>query len=123
MKLLDHPGITEITSKTQKKNGTRVFALETNKGPAHFGIYDSGYVRVLPSKGNRVYTCYQMNKTRKVSRKCYYIVEDDHGNEISRYLRSDFESTVRILIPTEEERMQFLMDYIEKNYKLAYTKK
>ena len=123
MKLLDHPGITEITSKTQTKNGTRCFALETNKGAIHYAVYASGAVRALSSPGHRLTSCYKINKRTPSNHKSFIITFDENGKEIHRWHRNTYKVFNHIHIDLEEDRMQFLADFIERNYKLSYTRK
>ena len=64
LRTFKHLGIVEVTSKTQKKNGTRRFRMPwklDGRENVEFAVYKSGYVR--KTKGF-VFTCYQINQTR-----------------------------------------------------------
>ena len=104
LQLLD---IQDITTKRQKANGTREFKLPIRDqygNAIHVASYSSGYVR-----RNRVggyCDCWQLNKTRKVP---------------SGY--RDFMSTERILIPNEQDRLEYLITFCLKNYYIGYANK
>ena len=94
-------GIQEITTSRQKKNGTREFKLPINDphGYAiHVASYSSGYVR-----RTRVRSCWQLNKTKKNYEKTF-----PNGSE--------WWSIERILIPNEQDRLEYLISYCLKNY-------
>ena len=98
-------GIKDITTKRQRRNGTTVYELPIqrmwqtlNPKPLRFATYSTGYVRNV-SEDN--FTCYQINKTKQVS---YY----------KTYRREIY--TERILIPTQQDRLIYLANFIIKNY-------
>ena len=89
-------GLVETTSETQKKNGTRRFH-DPVMGCDYLS-YESGYVRrAFPRRknwfGGWSETIYQLNKTRKA---------------VQVYNGRSYEATVRIMIPTEEARLERL---------------
>lgn len=98
-------GIKEVTTNRQRGNGTNVYQLPLKKiqsnlqeGSIKFATYKSGYVRNV-SEG--VATAYQINKTKK------------------RPAGADgyhFETKERILIPSWEDRLIYLANFILKNY-------
>ena len=91
--------IKDVTSKTQKKNGTHVFEIpfETYGGKKiRLATYKSGSVRNV----NGCYSCYQLNPTKIVPYNGKYI----------------FNQTVRIPITSHEERLEFLFKFIIRNY-------
>ena len=91
----------ETTSKRQKSKGTREFKLPINDpyGDAiHVASYSSGYVR-----RTRVRSCWQLNKTKKNYEKTF-----PNGSE--------WWSIERILIPNEQDRLEYLISYCLKNY-------
>ena len=96
-------GIQEVTTKRQKKNGTREFELpikaEWSKRKIRVASFASGYVRNQNSASSN----YQLNKTKKNFEK-----EFPSGY---RYY-----STERILIPNEQDRLEYLISYCLKNY-------
>ena len=96
-------GIQEVTTKRQKKNGTREFELPIKDSLSGKKIrvasFASGYVRNQNSASSN----YQLNKTKKNFEK-----EFPSGY---RYY-----STERILIPNEQDRLKYLISYCLKNY-------
>jgi len=104
LQLLD---IQEVTTKQQKKNGTREFKLPVKDqygGEIHVASFASGYVR--RTKAGGYCPSWQLNKTRKVP---------------SGY--KDFMSTERILIPNEQYRLAYLISFCLKNYYIGYANK
>ena len=98
-------GIKDITTERQRKNGTTVYELPIqqmwatlNPKPLRFATYSTGYVRNV-SESN--FSCYQINKTKQVS---YY----------KSYRREVY--TERILIPTQQDRLIYLANFVIKNY-------
>lgn len=98
-------GIKDITTKRQRHNGTTVYELPIqqmwatlNPKPLRFATYSTGYVRNI-SESN--FSCYQINKTKQVS---YY----------KGYRREVY--TERILIPTQQDRLIYLANFVIKNY-------
>ena len=88
-------GLVETTSKTQKKNGTRCF--HDSIAGCDYLSYSSGYVRraFKPRKSwmGTTRTIYQLNKTRK---------------GIYEYKGKTYDTTVRIMIPNEDSRLERL---------------
>jgi len=110
MKLL---GIKEVTSRRQARNGTREFELPIknnwpgNQKNATFirvASFKTGYVR----NQNSGYSNYQLNKTKKNFEK-----EFSNGY--------DYYSTERILIPNEQDRLEYLLHYCIKNYYIGHA--
>ena len=92
-------GIKNVTSNRQRKNGTHVFEIpfETRSGEnIRLATYKSGAVRNL----NSCYSCYQLNPTK---------LEDWEG-------KYRFKHKVRIPITSHEERLEFLLKFIVRNY-------
>ena len=92
-------GIKNVTSNRQRKNGTHVFEIpfETRSGEnIRLATYKSGAVRNL----NSCYSCYQLNPTK---------LEDWEG-------KYRFKHKVRIPITSHEERLEFLLKFIIRNY-------
>ena len=91
-------GIKNVTSKTQKKNGTHCFELpfETYGGERiKLATYKSGAVRNV----NSCFSCYQLNPTKLEKSEEY-----------------NFDHKVRIPITSHEGRLEFLLKFIIKNY-------
>ena len=92
-------GIKNVTSNRQKKNGTYVFEIpfETYGGKRiKLATYKSGAVRNL----NSCYSCYQLNPTK---------LKDGEG-------KYRFKHKIRIPITSHEERLEFLLKFIIRNY-------
>ena len=105
MKLL---GIKEVTSNRQALNGTREFELPikdawTNK-KIRVASFKTGYVRNQNSASSN----YQLNKTKKNFEK-----EWPSGYK--------YYSTKRILIPSERDRLEYLLHYCIKNYYIGHA--
>ena len=100
LQLLD---IQEVTTKRQKKNGTREFELPIKdsytKKKIRVASFASGYIRNQNSASSN----YQLNKTKKN-------FEKEWPNGYKYY------STERILIPNEQDRLEYLISYCLKNY-------
>ena len=100
LQLLD---IQEVTTKRQKNNGTREFELPIKdfytKKKIRVASFASGYVRNQNSASSN----YQLNKTKKN-------FEQEFPSGYKYY------STERILIPNEQDRLEYLISYCLKNY-------
>ena len=97
-------GIQEVTTKRQKKNGTREFKLPVKDqygGEIHVATFASGYVR--RTKAGGYCPSWQLNKTKKN-------FEKEWPNGYKYY------STERILIPNEQDRLSYLISFCLKNY-------
>ena len=99
-------GIQDITTPRQKKNGTIVWRLPIKNDyyrskPSFIEVasFSTGYVR----NQNSAYSNYQLNKTKKSFVR-------EYGNGYKYY------STERILIPNEQDRLEYLISYCLKNY-------
>ena len=107
MKLL---GIKEVTSNRQALNGTREFELPikypwgTNIRVASF---KTGYVR----NQNGARSNYQLNKCKMGKR--YYKYPNGKVYE--------FDTKERILIPNEQDRLEYLLHYCIKNYYIRHA--
>ena len=91
-------GIKNVTSKTQKKNGTHVFEIpfETYSGEKiRLATYKSGAVRNV----NSCFSCYQLNPTK-----------------LERWEKYNFDHKVRIPITSHEGRLEFLLKFVIRNY-------
>tara|TARA_R100000655_G_scaffold9372_4_gene23448 strand:+ start:1511 stop:1996 length:486 start_codon:yes stop_codon:yes gene_type:complete len=107
MKLL---GIKEVTSNRQALNGTREFELPI-KYPWGINIrvasFKTGYVR----NQNGASSNYQLNKCKMSKR--YYKYSDGKTHE--------FDHKLRILIPSEKDRLKYLLYYCIKNYYIGHA--
>ena len=105
----------EITTKRQEKNGTRIFELPIKKHGQYIkvGSFESGYVRRM----NGGYTPYQLNK-------CEPHVEFHkewrwNSQATEQYFTGKYNKFVgkrRVLIPSEVDRIEYLISYCLKNY-------
>ena len=116
-KLLDL-GMRDVTTNAQEKHGTRAFAIDTNEGTLVYAIYASGYVRSI----NRGYTCYQLNPIRRVD-TIHQVVDAETGEVLYTLPWRRWRRNVRVLIKTERERIDFLYNYIKKNFVQTYVSK
>jgi len=86
-------GIIDVSSKRQLNNGTKIFAIHNtiSDRTEYFGSYSSGYVRRTTN------AMYPINK--------------------KRFERTRFGfSSKSVLIQNEVNRLQFLLNYLVKNY-------
>ena len=100
--IFDMLGIKNVSTRRQKKNGTQVYELPIqqvwqtlNPKPLRFACYRTGYVRNISESNS---SCYQINKTKSITYK------------------SGMTGVERILIPTYDERLVYLANFILKNY-------
>ena len=96
--------IEDVTTARQKKNGTVTLKLPIKKYGKFIEVasFASGYVR----NNNCGHSNYQLNKC-KPNCEYYKLPNGDYR----KYIGKD-----RILIPNEQDRLQYLIDYCLKNY-------
>ena len=112
LRTFKHLGVIEVTSKTQEKNGTRRFRMPfklDGRENVEYAIYKSGYVR--KTKGF-VFTCYQINATRKSTQRYHKVTSGPHEGYYWKFA----DGRVRILIHSETERLQYLLDFMVRNH-------
>ena len=85
--------LIEITTPLQSKNGTRMF--ECTRTGAHYGSYASGYVRRKVNGSQTGGRFYQLNKKEVVP-------------VFNTALNMTFNNTQRVMINTEEERLNLI---------------
>jgi len=104
--------IKEVTTKRQKKNGTREFELpiKNQYGGKKIRVasFESGYVR----RQNGAHTAYQLNKRCDSEPQYYPITSPIDGD--TQYRKYTTRSCV--LIPNEQVRLNYLISYCLKNY-------
>ena len=100
----DYP-LVEVTTKRQKKNGTRMFRLGEF---LFFATYESGMVRKIIRTRFRELSCYQLNPTRIGKR---YFMNGD-------LTVTSYPTKSRVLIYTEKRRLEYLKRYLIKNYNM-----
>ena len=116
---MDLIGCKHVSTPRQIKNGTRVFRLPFKDAwnqDIEFATYESGYVRKLVKLG--YCPCYQINKTRKVNNGFIKITTGPHAG----LFRKRYDHTERILIEGNGDRLEYLFNYIMRNYFRAKPK-
>ena len=114
---LDLIGCKLMSTPRQIKNGTRVYRLPFKDAWGHdidFATYSSGYVRKLVKDG--YCPCYQINKKRKGTR----LIKVQSGPHKGYYYK--LRSNERILIEGNGDRLEYLFNYIVRNYFKAKPK-
>ena len=105
LQLLD---IQEVTTKQQKKNGTREFELPIknawSKRKIRVASFASGYVRNQNSAYDR---SYQLNKRCESEPQYFKLSNGDYRK---------FTTRACVLIPNEQDRLAYLISYCLKNY-------
>ena len=110
-------GIQEVTTKRQKKNGTREFKLPIkdlycSKGNyIHVASFASGYVRRTKASG--YCPSWQLNK-RCESEPEYF--DSGKKDSLDRPLYTQFTTRTCKLIPNEQDRLEYLISFCLKNY-------
>ena len=110
-------GCKHVSTPRQIKNGTRVFRLPFKDAwnqDIEFATYESGYVRRLVKLG--YCPCYQINKTCKKAR----MVKVKSGTHKGYYYKR--RSNERILIEGNGDRLEYLFNYIVRNFFRAKPK-
>ncbi len=117
--------LNRVETERQLKNGTLVFEFQTVdvrrqagvlrlfKVKERYASYASGYVRRITNQ------MYPINKRKviEVFRKVYFV--DTNGNEVfdRGYVQGGgFAHHKTTLLPTEEQRLTLLANYLDKKY-------
>ena len=114
---LDLIGCKHVSTPRQIKNGTRVFRLPFKDAwnqDIEFATYESGYVRKLVKLG--YCPCYQINKKKPGTR----LIEVKSGPHKGYFYK--LRSSERILIEGNGDRLEYLFNYIVRNYFKAKPK-
>jgi len=105
MQLLD---IKDVSTARQKKNGTVEWELpiktEWSKRKIRVASFASGYVRCQLSDA---YCSYQLNKRCQSEPQYFKLSNGDYRK---------FETRSCVLIPNEQDRLEYLISYCLKNY-------
>ena len=111
--LAKYPLLTDVTTNTQRKNGTRMFQLNHKEyGLSKFATYKSGMVRkIIRSRFNDL-SCYQLNPQRSITN--YYMTLGDN----SELNMSSYVGKQRVKITNGLARLVYLEKYLIKNYDL-----
>jgi len=112
-------GIQEVTTKQQKKNGTREFKLPVNcryGGAIHVASFASGYVR--RTKAGGYCPSWQINK--RVDGEPEYF-NSGSVDSLGRPMYTKFTTKSCKLIPKEVDRLEYLIRFCLKNYYVGYA--
>jgi hypothetical protein len=112
LQLLD---IQEVTTKRQKKNGTREFKLPVKDqygGAIHVASFASGYVR--RTKAGGYCPSWQLNKRCEGEPQYFKLSNGDYRKFTTRACK---------LIPNEQDRLAYLISFCLKNYYIGYANK
>ena len=122
-RVFDLLGIKEVTKECQRRKGTEVWELPFKtmysggyKEVNRFTLYKNGYIRkmLVNSKGAS-YTCYQLNRVRKVASFVKdYKWDGEEMVPTGKYCK--IYSNKRVMIDTHRDRLIYLCNYILKNY-------
>ena len=108
-------GIQEVTTKKQKKNGTREFKLPVKcqyGGAIHVASFASGYVR--RTKAGGYCPSWQLNKRCEGEPEYFKLSNGDYRK---------FTTRACVLIPNEQNRLAYLISFCLKNYYIGYANK
>ena len=122
-RVFDLLGIKEVTKECQRRKGTEVWELPFKtmysggyKEVNRFTLYKNGYIRkMLVNNKGASYTCYQLNRVRKVAS----FVKDykwDGEEMIPTGKYRKIYNNERVMIDTHRDRLIYLCNYILKNY-------
>jgi len=112
----------DVSTKRQRKNGTQIFELPIKMGRGckniQIGSFKSGYVRRM----NGCYTPYQLNKCKPTTEyyKDYKWNEECTEQKFTGKYRK-YVGKQRILILSEEHRLNYLISYCLKNFYIGYA--
>ena len=120
-RMLQFLDIKEVTTKRQKKNGTREFELpiksEYNGNKLRVASFASGYVR----RQNGCYTPYQLNKRCEGEPEYYKDYKYVDNKQVFTGKYRMFTTRGCILIPDEQDRLAYLISYCLKNYYIKHA--
>jgi hypothetical protein len=106
-------GIKDITTNRQARNGTVIWQLPIKKYGQYIevGSFKSGYVRRM----NGCYTPYQLNKCENYD---HFYKDFNYNGEVYKWTGKYNKHVCRrrILIPSEVDRLEYLISYCLKNY-------
>ena len=130
-RVFDYLGIKDVTKDWQRKKGTEVWELPFKTMYANgysevnrFTIYKSGYIRkmLVNPESNASYSCYQLNRVRKVAE---FVKDYDYNDETCEFTWNGkyrkIQGNVRIMIDNHRDRVVYLCNYILKNYYRSQT--
>ena len=112
--------LTYVHTDRQFKNGTIVLRLETADGPVDFLSYASGYVRRTASRGGRLHYINRRVKDR-VDIKVTHV--NSAGEIIHGMTRESYTISVPKLIPTELDRLAYILRFADRNFATTVVNK
>jgi hypothetical protein len=111
-RMLQFLDIQEVTTDRQEKNGTREFELPIKdawtKRKIRVASFKTGYVRNQNSASSN----YQLNKQVDGKPEYYKLSNGDYRK---------YTGKVRVLIPDEQDRLEYLISYCLKNYYIGHA--
>lgn len=111
--LAKYPLLTDVTTNTQRENGTRMFELNHKEyGPSRFATYKSGMVRKIIRTRFGELSCYQLNPQRSITN--YYMTLSDNSELNMR----SYVGKQRVRISNGLARLVYLEKYLIKNWDL-----
>ena len=120
-RMLQFLDIQEVTTQRQKKNGTREFKLPVKDqygGEIHVASFASGYVR--RTKAGGYCPSWQLNK-RCEGEPEYF--DSGKKDSLGRPMYTKFTARACVLIPNEQDRLEYLISFCLKNYYIGYANK
>ena len=126
-RMLQFLDIQEVTTKRQKKNGTREFKLPIkdlycSKGSyIHVASFASGYVRRTKAGGHC--PSWQLNKRIETDPEYFKDYEWKDGDQVWTGKYRKYTCKGCKLIPDEQDRLAYLISYCLKNYYIGYANK
>ena len=126
-RMLQFLDIQEVTTKRQKNNGTREFKLPIKdlycpKGSyMHVASFASGYVRRTKAGGYA--PNWQINKRIDTDPEYFKDYEWKDGDQVWTGKYRKFTCKGCKLIPTEIDRLEYLIRFCLKNYYIGYANK
>ena len=123
-RMLQFLDIQEVTTKQQKKNGTREFKLPIKDqygGEIHVASFASGYVR--RTKAGGYCPNWQLNKRIETDPEYFKDYEWVNGDQVWTGKYRKFTCKGSKLIPDEQDRLAYLISYCLKNYYVGHANK
>ena len=123
-RMLQFLDIQEVTTKRQKKNGTREFKLPVKcqyGGAIHVASFASGYVR--RTKAGGYCPSWQINKRIDTDPEYFKDYEWVDGEQKWTGKYRKFTCKGCKLIPNEQDRLEYLISFCLKNYYIGYANK
>ena len=120
-RMLQFLDIQEVTTKRQKNNGTREFKLPVKDqygAEIHVASFASGYVR--RTKAGGYCPSWQLNK--RVDGEPEYF-NSGKKDSMGRPLYTQFSTRSCVLIPNEQDRLEYLISFCLKNYYIGQANK